>query len=116
MYLDYTEQGLLDLFRHLSREEILEFLLEEGLTLKVTFDFHDVPAGVYRRVDGQDLIYYDGREQFLFMAIDSEHVGLPVMWTLSYGGDRWVQVLDGDHEPVVNGPQFCVNSKGERIA
>lgn len=122
MYLDFTEKELEDKFNTMSVKAIVDFLMEEGLELKSSWDqsFRDLPLGIYRRVAGRDLIRLG--PHYTFNYVDQyPNVGkgvLPIDWSIiddSGKGDWWIQVLDHANIPVKRDPgEFRVNSNGER--
>ncbi len=118
MYIDLTEKQLLEKFYGMSTKEIIGYLMDEGLTLKYNeLDFSDVPGGIYRRVEGTDLVYYNRFGSFKFVDFYGRYPEEKVAWSLPLGGgDWWVLVLNDQNEPVINGLRFKVDKDGNRLA
>lgn len=116
MYLDYTEAELTKKFMAMMSHEIVSYLMEEGLTLKVKKNFNDLPGGIYRRQGGRDLIRFS--EYSGFNRVDTHgNNARDIVWVLE--GDLnswWDHVLDISHKPVIYGLQFQVDIEGNRLA
>lgn len=117
MYIDYTEDELLDKFLEMTTQQIIDYLMDEGLTLKAPkLSYGDTPKGIYRRKLGQDLIRHDGYGLFRHVEVYGPQLDeTPITWTLSSRGDEWVLVLDELNKPVINGLEFRANKDGQRV-
>lgn len=110
MYINLTEKEFINKSISMRSSDLLRWLQEEGLTLKV--DHPELKRGVYRREQGMDLIEYDG---WSWKAFNPITFGKPISWNLGVNGSGiWVQILDVNYVPVTKGLCVRFDQDGKR--
>lgn len=116
MYLHLTEEELVNKLWTSNARDFVKFLMEEGLALKPDeLDFSDIPSGIYRREDGEDLIR---NRKGVFNFVDAHGTGQSsIAWAFA-GTSWWIQVLDIRYNsvPLKEAKRFQTTKGGKRIA
>lgn len=121
MHLNFTEQELYTKFMDMGTKEIVQYLMEEGLTLRSSKDFSDLPSGVYRRELGTDLVRFNGTRFNVVNIYGHEVVEDHIEWACfdytTGDGDWWVHVLSDENEPIhtIDRTRFRMNNDGDRL-
>ena len=109
MYIDMTRQDLHKKLEKYSTHDIISYFQGQGLTLKAKLP--EIEHGVYRRLNGMDLIEYNGLG---WKPFNPSIQDTGIVW--GYGDDgSWIRVLDYGHKPIMNGMVLKFKINGERI-
>lgn len=121
MHLEYTEEELYNKFMDMGTREIVNYLMEEGLTLKAFMDFSGLPTGIYRRELGTDLVRFNGTGFNIVNIFGYQSIEDLIEWACfdwdTNTGDWWVHILNDENEPIhtIDRTRFRMNKDGERL-
>lgn len=111
--LEISREKFGEMIGKMTTDQIIDCLVGYGIEFT---ELPSTPGGIYRREDGVDLVRLDRNGEWHWVDQLGDSPNNEIYWTHGANDNSWwVLVLDGDNNPIVDGPRILVDSNGNRL-